>query len=280
MRLRILTLNTWKQAGDYPLRLAVMRRGLSALSPDLVLLQEAFRTEEPHPEAADTAAALAAACGLESHPAPGRFKQRPWAGRPVLSSSGLAVLSRPGCWVARADVELPSSPAGGDRRLQLGRWAGDSDGNGTGLLVGNLHLSHRADETALRARQLAVALEALARGIAAADTPALLGGDFNAPPDHPSLEPLAHGLARYGLTGAPCRSGGRFPPTHPQPARPDRAGRAIDQLWWLASAGGSRALPVCTTRRVLDRPDSATGVYPSDHAGLLLDLDWRIGASG
>ncbi|MGJ3242402.1 MAG: endonuclease/exonuclease/phosphatase family protein [Opitutales bacterium] len=280
MRLRILTLNTWKQDGDYPRRLVAMRRGLSALTPDLVLLQEAFRTEEPHPEPGDTATVLAAACGLESHPAPGRFKQRLWAGGPVRSSSGLAVLSRPGCWAPGADVELPSSPAGGDRRLQLGRWTGEPAGEGPGLMVGNLHLSHRADETPLRARQLAVALETLARGMAEAGAPGLLGGDFNAPPDHPSLEPLTRGLARFGVTGAPCRRRGVLPPTHPLPARPDRAARAIDQVWWLALTGGSREPPACTVERVLDQPDPATGVYPSDHAGLLLDLDWRIGASG
>jgi endonuclease/exonuclease/phosphatase family metal-dependent hydrolase len=45
-RLRLLTINIWNQWGPWPQRLAVLRQGLIAESPDIVALQEVLRLEQ------------------------------------------------------------------------------------------------------------------------------------------------------------------------------------------------------------------------------------------
>ena len=65
--MRIVTLNTWKNEGDYARRLPLMRDGLAALSPDVVCLQECFVAD-----GFDTAAFLAAELGLHLYAAPAR----------------------------------------------------------------------------------------------------------------------------------------------------------------------------------------------------------------
>ena len=114
--MRIVTLNTWKNEGDYARRLGLMARGLQALGPDVVCLQECFAAQ-----GFDTACALGKALGLFVAAQPARSKIRPHAGRPTLSTSGLAILSR-------------SSPAAA-QRLDLVTPAGD-------LRLLNLHLTH------------------------------------------------------------------------------------------------------------------------------------------
>ena len=89
--MRIVTLNTWKNEGDYPRRLALMRDGLAELAPDLVCLQECF-ANAGH----DTAAWLAAELGLDCHAAPARAKVRRHMGQDLQSTSGLAILARGG----------------------------------------------------------------------------------------------------------------------------------------------------------------------------------------
>jgi endonuclease/exonuclease/phosphatase family metal-dependent hydrolase len=94
--MRVVTLNTWKNEGDYLRRLPLMRDGLAAMAPDVVCLQECFVAE-----GFDTAARLAAELGLDLHPAPARAKPR----RPAISEdanlvdghdAGQAAMSRPG----------------------------------------------------------------------------------------------------------------------------------------------------------------------------------------
>lgn len=44
--IRILTLNIWGIHGDWPTRRAVLKKGLAALSPDLITFQESVRTDD------------------------------------------------------------------------------------------------------------------------------------------------------------------------------------------------------------------------------------------
>ena len=114
---RCLTLNTWKNAGDYAARLRAMGAGLAALRPDVVLLQEVFRADA---EGADTARFLGEQLGLAVAYAPARAKMRSWHGCDVPSESGLAILVR-GTVLASQRLPLPSDEAGGERIALLVR---------------------------------------------------------------------------------------------------------------------------------------------------------------
>ncbi len=243
--MRIVTLNTWKNEGDYTRRLGLMARGLQALSPDIVCLQECFAAQ-----GIDTACTLGTALGLFVLAQPARSKLRPHEGRPTLSTSGLAILSR---WapVDEARLVLASAPADGERiaqRLDIGPPAGP-------LRVLNLHLTHlRGPEAdSLRRRQLEDALAWAGEG---AEHGLVAAGDLNAGARDPALQALGEALAHD------------LPPTLLGPRDTSTGGRqAIDHAV-LARPGGWR---VAARARVLDGVDSE-GWRASDHAGVMLDL--------
>lgn len=114
-RMRIATLNTWKNEGDLSARLAAMAAGLRVLAPDVLLLQEVFRTADG---AADTGRDLAAALGLALAYAPARAIDCLFSlGAPVPPAAhGLAlhVADPDGVWPSDhaavwADLDLPAS---------------------------------------------------------------------------------------------------------------------------------------------------------------------------
>jgi endonuclease/exonuclease/phosphatase family metal-dependent hydrolase len=237
--MRIVTLNTWKNEGDYRRRLGLMCEGLAALSPDVVCLQEAFVAQ-----GLDTAQTLAAHLGLAVHAAPARLKPRNHESRLVDSTSGLAVLSR---WPSiSASLPLPSDPADGERIAQrLDIRVGDRH-----LRVLNLHLTHLRDADALRGDQLAHALAWASEGLAGG---LVVAGDLNATAAAVALAPL----------GLPPRAGtlhggrlGVVPTT-----------RAIDHCVLLRPGGWREVVQF----RGLENPD-AEGWFPSDHACVGVDL--------
>jgi endonuclease/exonuclease/phosphatase family metal-dependent hydrolase len=67
--MRLVSLNTWKAEGDYVRRIDAMAAGLSALSPDVIALQEDLRTADG---LTHTALALARALGLQLSWVPAR----------------------------------------------------------------------------------------------------------------------------------------------------------------------------------------------------------------
>lgn len=240
--MRIVSLNTWKNEGDYPRRLRLMGDGLAALQPDVVCLQECFVGA-----GWDTAGVLANRLGLILHAAPARRKPRFHQGELVRSSSGLAILTRQ--LGASEAIDLPEDPNDGQRIAQ--RLALALDGPPLSFL--NLHMTHLRGPTAaaLRARQLDLALdwaeENLAGGL-------VVAGDLNAGAEDVEL-------ARLGLTCGPSTL---------QPARlgdPVHAGPAIDHchLW---RAGGWRTQSIVQAMGDADED----GSRPSDHKAVVLDL--------
>ncbi|MGH7946159.1 MAG: endonuclease/exonuclease/phosphatase family protein, partial [Opitutaceae bacterium] len=139
-RLRIVTLNTWKNEGDHPARVRAMGEGLRALQPDIVLLQEVFRTGDG---VVDTGRSLAGALGLALAHAPARAKTRRWAGREVSSEAGLAVLAR-GEIGRRDRLSLPSDERGGER---IALFADVTCEGGAKAFVCCTHLSHLRGDT-------------------------------------------------------------------------------------------------------------------------------------
>jgi len=250
--MRILTLNTWKCDGAYRQRLAAMVPGLSALQPDVVLLQEAFATDDGQ---ADTARHLAQALGLIATVAPARHKARAFEGHHRPSTSGLALLTReppPSHHV----LQLPFDPADGERIAQLAQLVHQ----GQTFWVANLHLTHLSHAAALRAQQLATTLAALHR--LAGTAPMVVGGDFNSGPGHAEFD---------GLRDAPWHMRNPFDGVAKSTHHTDE-GRGLDLDHLLLSGWPPNAVRHAAV--VLDpRDTAAAGPAASDHAAVLLELD-------
>ena len=254
--LRIVTLNTWKNDGDYPARLHAMAAGLRALRPDIVLLQEVFRTDDGD---ADTGRTLAAALQLALVYAPARRKPRPWRGPPVPSEAGLAVLAR-GTIRRHERLALPSDDLGGER---IALYA-DVQAAGTTVFVCCTHLSHLRGDGARRREQLDLILRH--PGWRERGGRRVLGGDFNATADQPELAWLADHpeLEVRNVFGAAHPAA-----THPLPPPPDRPGRCIDFLFTV-TARGTAAPGIVQAATALDAP--IDGTWPSDHAAVVADV--------
>lgn len=268
VKVRIVSLNTWKNEGDYQGRLELTARQLRVLGPDIILLQECFRCEDTED---DTAAYLAEQLGYDCRYAPARSKLRAHLGKEPISESGLATLSRypfGDCWI----VQLPSSEAGGERvslvcEVEVAhRWLG----------VACIHLSHIRSEASLRRQQIECVLKSM--GQMRQRSPCLIGGDFNCPPDCAEIEQAtaAH-LDRY-VNALPALGDGR--PTSPGRLRESSSGapgRQVDQLWVLdeGDEAAGYSVSVIDGGLCLDRSDGELGLRPSDHAGVWVDIELR-----
>lgn len=179
--MRCVTLNTWKNEGDYHARVAAMAAGLGGLHADVIALQECFVAEGL---GLDTAAALGRALSMHVTQWPMRAKKRPHDGASVDSRADLAILSRARP-MAVAMTRFVIDPRDGERGLL----SIELDHHGIKLRVGCTHLTHLRDETAatLRADQ---AMTAAARLMAGWSGPAVLMGDMNADARHSSMAPL------------------------------------------------------------------------------------------
>ena len=237
--MRIVTLNTWKNEGDYPRRLELMAAQLCELRAEVICLQECFAAG-----AADTATHLARELAMHATHRPARCKPRAHQGQTVLSTSGLAVLSR----IPPADadsLELTADPRDGERIALRADLA-------CGLRILNLHLTHLRDAAALRSTQLAEGLAWARSGWSGA---VMVCGDLNcarADPEFAALQEAA----------------GEDPGATLHAHRDGDSGRAIDHCV-LVERGGLKV-----RRRFLALQEAdARGRFPSDHAAVVIDLD-------
>ncbi|MBA4261171.1 MAG: hypothetical protein C0443_03885 [Comamonadaceae bacterium] len=250
--MRLVSLNTWKAEGDYPQRVRAMVDGLSALSADVIALQEDLRTADG---LTHTALALGRALSMHLSWVPARAKPRRVGQHHTLTTSGLAVLSRRPVLEQRV-LELPQDERDGERVAQCVRLPGAA---GEGWLV-NLHLTHLPDRADLRRAQLEVVLQAM--GGLAAERPLVLCGDFNAEPGDPEL-------AGFLQPGGPLVDvfAGRPKVTHLA-----ASGQAfnLDHVF-LRTMEAKRPFELGDARVALERPDQH-GVMPSDHFAVCVDL--------
>jgi len=254
--LRIVSLNTWKCDGDYAKRLPFMAQGLLALEPDIVLLQEVFRSlDGPW----DTAAYLAGALQMQADCSWVRRKPRWLQGMWHDSESGMAMLCKRPVLDSRV-ISLPSSPEDGGRNAQLFAFEHGAEK----FWLGNVHLSHLEHADVLRQTQFNAVwnqqvLDQLSGSL-------WILGDFNTP-----LEPAGAWLAPPAPWFAEdtfARPGGGQKVTHI-----DETGVAhnLDQCvhMWKLHPG---RLAAVNAQVVLNRPDPVTGILASDHCGLCVDL--------
>lgn len=254
MNLRLLTINTWKCDGLYSQRLVALRVQLQALKPDIVAVQESFHSADAH---WCTARYLAEALHMDMALVRQRRKVRQVEGCSADSYSSLAMLSRFPL-TDNHGLALPSSVDDGGRSAQLCC----VEVAGVKMLIANVHLSHLsplAGGAALRQQQLQALTQALLAHNAA--DLQLICGDFNA-----GLPEL--GLA--ALAGAPWQdayraAGGGSKVTH---TSADGIESDLDHILFT----GRQRFQWVAARVVLHQVDALSGVLPSDHAGVCVEL--------
>ena len=242
-----------------------MASQLGELAPDVILLQECFAAVDG---SADTLRALAADLGMHATWAPARRKKRAFESRDIESDSGLGILSR----VPLAEnqtVQLPADPRDGERLAQFGLLARE-DGV---VILANIHLTHLRDRGDLRRDQLATVLAHpwLSRTDVSAR---LICGDLNATPPqvHDILGAIGGGWDirdTYGM------GQGEEPHTTLAPRSTGSSElRVIDYI--LSVEADSTTHSRCIDSSVvLNRRESARGIYPSDHFGVATTLILR-----
>jgi endonuclease/exonuclease/phosphatase family metal-dependent hydrolase len=241
----LLTLNTWKDEGDYERRMSLITAQLTPLYCDIICLQEVFSTDDG---ALSTFDHISGSTGLRGFNSPSRLKHR--GGR--WSSSGLSILSR---WpiLAAETIALPFDPLDGER---IGQRVDIETPYGP-LRVINLHLTHLIGPEAarLRAEQLAVIQR---QALIDWSDPIVFAGDFNASPDDGELQAL------LTLPNIQCSADLNSDPSTMMAGVP----KVIDMV--VLAGGGKWNLRSAET--VLADYDDK-GVSPSDHKGIMTVID-------
>ncbi len=253
--MRILTINTWKNEGNYRGRIEALVAGILQLAPDVVCLQEAFSSVDGQN---DTTASVASALGMTAAALPLRRKFRRHNNLMTESWSGLSILSHHPLEEQRSQ-ELPTHPDDDERSLlacaiRLGK---------ARLWVGNLHLCHLGYAGHTRMAQLALSLQRLHAWRDGA--PAILCGDFNealtAPGMKLALRASPHMVDAFAHDLQHAQKN-----THV-----DALGNSldVDHILYLERSGLEP-----TRSSVVLKPKRVDGAwFPSDHAGVCVDFE-------
>lgn len=243
--MRILTLNCWGNDGP-PERIPFLREAILSLKPDLLCLQETPK----YPFFEELASAL-------GHPT-----------RITAPDSGLALSSRFPLRRRRVESYRTLSPLEPYRRqlLLAELTAGEAGGLAGSLWAAVTHLAWKGEDEPTRLKQ-AQELIRLAEPLGGGRV--LLAGDFNAPPQAPSIRRIReHGFLDLfdhlhpGEPGATWDNANPFIQSH-SVRFPDRR---IDYLFLKEAALPETRLVSC---EVACRTSNPQGLFPSDHYGLL-----------
>ena len=267
--MRIVTWNTWWRFGPSDERQPLLASTLRRLQPDVVLLQETW---------ADQAAALAVATGLvvvDVVAAP--FDPPVLDTVPADHPFGNAVLARADRVEAIGSIGLDSPGDAAPRSAVAARY---HDGGGPVVVI-STHLCHLADAGAVRQDQLDE-VHRWSREVAP-DVPVLLGGDLNQVPT--SDEYRASVAPHWTDLWAEARGAEPGPTMTPDNPR-------LSSTAWMAERNPPGAPPgvridyllgrqPLTDRptggrvaiRAIDRIGGAADGWPSDHLGLVADVE-------
>ncbi|HEY4185641.1 MAG TPA: endonuclease/exonuclease/phosphatase family protein [Polyangia bacterium] len=263
--IRVATLNLWGDNGPHERRLELVADELGRLGADVLALQEVREVPGRLPNQAET---LARRFGFHATFSPSTA----WGG----GTEGLAFVSRFPIRESAAE-RLPHATET-EGRIVFSACLETPRGP---LWIHTTHLSYRLHEGREREDQvMAVDARVVARA-GATDLPQLMTGDFNTAPDADEIRWLrgattlagrrvfyqdawatVHGAAP-GITWArdnPFRAKMGWLP----------ADRRIDYIFVTAARRDGRGT-VRDARLCFERPDAA-GVFPSDHCGVLSDI--------
>jgi endonuclease/exonuclease/phosphatase family metal-dependent hydrolase len=273
MRLHVLTINVWNLEGDGR-RLDLLRDELRRLDPDLVALQEVVRTPER-----DQLAELLDGTGLHgTHQLDVTATAPPWVDR----YGATAIATRwPHRVVESLDIRLPDAA---DVPWATLAASVPLPGLGDVLFIA-ASSSWRLDAESARERQ-AVALTDLDSRHRQA-LPTIIAGDFNASPDAASiryltgLQSLGGRSVHYHDAWAVAGNGPGYTWTIDNPnartvmdgiVRQPAHRRRIDYI--LVGSWHAHPKAQCQVRAAtLAFAEPVDGVWPSDHFGVVADLE-------
>jgi endonuclease/exonuclease/phosphatase family metal-dependent hydrolase len=268
--IRVATWNLWWRFGPWEQRRDAITTVLAHTRPDVCGLQEVWAGGGEH-----LAALLAEQLGMHwtwtPSPAPERWQQR--IGDPTMQL-GNAILSR---WpiTEQAAQPLPADPGGDDGRTVLLAQVQTPTGR---LPFFTTQLTSTIGQSAVRCRQVA----ALCRFVAAhttPDFPPVVTGDLNAEPDADEIRLLgghktAPVVPSLVLVDAwsyadPPTPGWTWDRRNPYVAVTGEPSARIDYVL-VGPPSTTGAGQVQSVRLIGDRP--VHGIWPSDHAGVLAEL--------
>lgn len=246
MQLRILTFNTWGGKAFNEERWPLIGKGMGALEPDLVGLQEVFQK--------DQAADLQKMIGIPEI----AFANQ---------ESGLLIFSQFPIGESKIHQYQTVSPRESYSRYcqicQILPRAGQE------FLFVVTHLSWKPEDASIREQQIRELIEWIdAEG---SRLPCILVGDFNATPDSQEIQLLAKaGFLDTFSSIHPDDPGYTWSHSNPYTAsHPELPERRIDHVF--ARIPSKRTLMVQSSKIVLNQP-TANGIFPSDHFGVLTTL--------
>jgi endonuclease/exonuclease/phosphatase family metal-dependent hydrolase len=258
MELTLLTINTWKCDGDYYKRRTVLLKELADAGAQVILCQECFSAADGH---TDTLGYLSAGLGMSAWFLPGRRKERLLGAKWIDSFSGLGILTSLPV-LDQAVIELPAAAADGDRKALLLTL---EPLPGLRMGIANIHLTHLRDD-GLRREQLNSLLDAVRK--INADL-RLIGGDWNAEADSPVLHDA---LQQARALDCFVSGGGRTPRISLLASLRNDRPICVDHFFTLPGPGQEKYPSIVRADIVLDKPDAATGLYPSDHFGIRITM--------
>jgi endonuclease/exonuclease/phosphatase family metal-dependent hydrolase len=262
---RVVTLNLWGENGPHERRLDLVSDELGRLEADVIMLQEVREVPGRLANQADT---LARRFGFQRAFAVGTE----WGG----GVEGLAVVSR--FPIGESDAHRLPHATETEGRIGL---SARLETPGGPLWVHTTHLSYRLHEGLEREEQVQALHAEVAVRKDATELPQVLAGDFNTVPEADEIRWLK-GLTT--LRGRRVFYQDAWAAVHPgEPGttwarrNPFRAkmtwlpdDRRIDYVFVTAERRDGRGT-VRDARVVFDQPD-ADGVFPSDHFGVVADV--------
>ncbi len=279
--MRVVTWNLWWRFGPWEQRQPAIAEELVAVAPDIALLQEVWAApagraaphEGPVPGGtSDQARILADATGLHL--------ARTHAPDGSVDQFGNAILSRWPLRVAEA-IRLVGPDGRPSHRSVLACWV---EAPPEPWLVVVTHLAWRYDESELRQRQLAEVVDLIGRHLPDdpdRHPPVILGGDLNAVPESDEIRRLT-GLAapyRPGLVFTDCWAAVGDGPGHTWTRDNPNASEALWPRRRLDYVLVTWPRPKPTgnpqSARLIGTNPGSGGVVPSDHYGVLVELDDR-----
>lgn len=267
--IKILTLNCWNLSSPYEERMALVRRGIEILQPDLIALQEII----VRPDGFDQGRDILADLGFE------------WVFGPAfawsdtgdhLAPEGLAfgfgnVAASRYPIVERHWIRLPGASSG-ETRSATAIVVATPDGE---LPFVSTHLNWRFDHGYVREQQV-VTLGDFAWAVAGErHLPPVIAGDFNAEPDSAEIRYMRGLQALAGRSvcfedawaaGGDGSAGLTWDNRNPFARTVDEPDRRIDYIFVGFQHERAR-LAVQDCRIVMD--SGRNEVYPSDHLGLM-----------
>lgn len=241
--------------------MGILAKQLKQLKPHVIACQECFYSEEAN---ADTLKFLANELNMNYSFLPGRSKKRLFEGRVVNSTSGLGILSVYPLTETNS-FDLPVVPEDNDRKAFS---VNVNLPSGKTLTMTTTHLTHLGQHKGLRKAQA----ETLAGFVIEREPNPyhIICGDFNATPDSEAVMAFRE-LAK----AADCYTAGNG--TEPHYSLTDAYYKAnkqvcIDHIFTLQLPDTDNYPQFIDSAVVLNVPDEASGLYPSDHFGISTTL--------